>query len=302
MENCFFPNTTVDCGRAAGTVKGETASRRCAPLTAQLGSAYTFHVVGKKPTSNARSAPHVATPHLTFASGGILTGGLTRCRFSSTLCISFRLPESVYNAMAFIPTPNAVRVSIEFTFGLSTVVLTLAFKFPTAPSVADMQELAESLNGWRATYLNPLLHTSAVCTRIKCVDQSSSNAPTYELVPISEQAGTRSGTPLPNNVACVASWLTGNRGRSYRGRMYLFGMVQTDELTTTSFTTSYLTTAAAAAAALGTAATAAGFTHVILSTRANGAPRTTGVATPVTTTRVENLIDSQRRRLAGRGI
>jgi len=204
--------------------------------------------------------------------------------------------------MAFIPTPNAVRGSLEFSFGNVVVVLTMSWKKGSAVSVADMQDLAEELNDWRVADLNPLLHTSAVCEKIKMVDQTTSSSPTFEFSPTADTAGTRSGTPLPNNVAAVATFLTANRGRSYRGRMYNFGMVQSDELTTTAFTTSYITALASAMSNLLGVGNTPGFAPGVISTQAGNVPRTTGVFTPYNTFRVDSFIDSQRRRLANRGI
>lgn len=113
-------------------------------------------------------------------------------------------------------------------------------------------------------------------------------------------AGTGGSVQLPNNVTLCIKWTTENRGRSFRGRTYHVGLTESqvtdNEVVAVAmgqFTTAY--------GALLTDLATAGWPLVIASRYANNQPRITGVATLVTGFSIDPFIDSQRRRLPGRG-
>jgi len=106
---------------------------------------------------------------------------------------------------------------------------------------------------------------------------------------------------LPNNVAAVASIVTGQRGRSGRGRIYIAGLTrgQTEQ--------SYIKGESAVAldaaiAELLPAAAAAGFVLGVYSRWHKKVKRAVGVFTPATGFNLsDGVLDSQRGRLPGRG-
>jgi hypothetical protein len=199
--------------------------------------------------------------------------------------------------MGFVPVPNGVRVSIEFILDGLTVVITLSFLGQQPADAAKLVQLAQAVEGWIATDLSSLLSEDISATTVKAQALDSESAPSI-VWPISPPiAGEDPAEPLPANVALVTTFQTSKRGRSYRGRVYTPG------LPSNALTNAYVFNGAGAAAlsavyaALSTVEAATEMTHVVISRRADGAPRTTGVATPITAYRTGVVPDTQRRRL-----
>ena len=116
-------------------------------------------------------------------------------------------------------------------------------------------------------------------------------------------AGGNATVALPGGTTTAVKHATGVRGRSFRGRSYVVGLAQND-------VASGLVVVArrdAIQAAFNTlrtnlAADAAGDQLVVVSFMENGVWRAQGVATPVVSSSAHQNVDSQRRRLIGRGL
>jgi hypothetical protein len=96
------------------------------------------------------------------------------------------------------------------------------------------------------------------------------------------------------------SWRTGFSGRSFRGRTFYAGIANTevsDNLISTTLAANLL----ADATTLLNDLIAGGHNLVVFSQYADGAPRVTGVGTPINQAIIDNRIDTQRRRLPGTG-
>lgn len=204
--------------------------------------------------------------------------------------------------MAFIPVPNTVKVTLEWLIGGQIVAITLSFTRADAPTVANMNDLLTQLESWRATTLNPLIGTGAVAQRWVATDQTSASGPVVEKPITTSATGGMAGTNQANNVTVACTFITALRGRSYRGRVYEPALTSNQVLNSVAISASAATAITAAYALLNTALLSTGYAHSVASRYANNAPRVTGVATPVTAYRTEVNIDSQRRRLARRGL
>jgi hypothetical protein len=106
---------------------------------------------------------------------------------------------------------------------------------------------------------------------------------------------------LPNNAALVVTQYTDQRGRSFRGRNYIPGLPQSDLEDPSHVTPTQAADWAAVWADLFSTMTTGGYTPVVTSYSFNKVPRTTAVSTPISSVAANNELDSQRRRLAGRG-
>jgi hypothetical protein len=107
---------------------------------------------------------------------------------------------------------------------------------------------------------------------------------------------------VPNNTAYVLSLKTAARGRSSRGRNFIAAIPQSSLLTANTVTSGLRTGLVTAYENLIGVGADLGATWVIVSKISGGAPRTTGVTTPVTTVDTfDDVLDSQRRRQLGRG-
>lgn len=204
----------------------------------------------------------------------------------------------------FIPVANAA--SVELIYQLPSAVGENIFHVRKGSpySAADLVALRTLINNWDSATWASRRVQSVTLFRIviKALDSLGSPMEDYAL-PTPRPGGTVSA-PMPNNVAWAVKKATGLTGRSYRGRWYVLGLGSNVFVSATQ--TIDTTTANTILAALNTLLSnlaAAGHTLGVVSYSSNGAWRTNGLFTPVTSFVYTDLIlDSQRRRLPGRGV
>lgn len=203
--------------------------------------------------------------------------------------------------MPFIPVPFGVRSSLIYLADSQTIVNTLTFRHPTVvPSITEITALNAALKTWYDASFKVNLPARTALVAINTISLESATGPgLFSGYPA--DPGTAGPNSDPYNVTWCASLRTALRGRNYRGRFYVPG------LEPTIVTIPNLITAAAAAAiqaALGqlmTPANVAGFTWVVASRFLNKLPRAVGVANQINSIVGDLTLDSQRRRLPGRG-
>lgn len=164
-----------------------------------------------------------------------------------------------------------------------------------------MQHIAQLVEAWESGTGRGYRHQQSVLDHIVVRDLSTQTGPAIERTPTTVVTGLRPATPAPNNVTVAVKWNTLLRGRSYRGRTFHIGMPM-------DFVTGDQITAAAHDLMIGgydglrtSLAESADQTMVVLSYAHNKFWRDTAVATPIVNCSVNLDLDSQRRRLAGRG-
>lgn len=117
-------------------------------------------------------------------------------------------------------------------------------------------------------------------------------------------SGSLVGDGLPLNVAACVTLSTGRSGRAGRGRFYA-GCLGEGATTGSRFSAGFVNSINSAFDALVNLEAVSGdpqFALVVYSTELNSLPRPTGLATEVTSAYLrDNVVDSQRRRLPGRG-
>lgn len=205
--------------------------------------------------------------------------------------------------MAFIPVPNTVEAHIIQSLLGEIIENTLYFVWPEAVLASEVAQLAASVGTWFLTSQLPNLSEQLTYLRTETQDLTTEGAPAYT-------DATGVGTPggvahpsLPGGTAFCASFRTALGGRSFRGRNYVGGVDVTsqagNQITSAAgdlMIAAYNALPAAVAADLPDAQ------WCVVSRYHLGAPRTSGVTTPVITAVATNYdLDSQRRRLAGRG-
>lgn len=200
--------------------------------------------------------------------------------------------------MPYVPFEDCVSVSVCGVYSGQRVCITLGFCKDTF-SLGDIALLKTDIEDWLGTDLVPLQNPGMTWDEIVITNLTTVSSPSYEYS-ISE-VGTLNVARMPNNVAMCVTFNTDLRGRSYRGRNYIPALTTGQSTSPVEWTASAIADMLAAYAALAAAVDADGWTHVVLSRYNNLEQRTVGVATPVTGYAVDTSIDSQRRRLAGRG-
>lgn len=203
--------------------------------------------------------------------------------------------------MAFIPVPNCVKVSLEWLIAGQRVVMTLSFRKAEAVTESDLEAVAGATKDWYDDHLKAHMNSGAVLDNVRVQDLTTETSPTFNLGPGLNDAASGSGAQAPLNAAVVASFHTGLRGRSFRGRAYVPGINVADIASAGAISGTLATNLATDFARIDAIESATGFEHVVISRFTGKAPRTTGIATTVTGVAVDTNIDSQRRRLFGRG-
>lgn len=202
--------------------------------------------------------------------------------------------------MPFIPAENTVEVQMIFSYQLQVCQNVYHVQLPGEPTQPDLIDIAEAFKDWWDTNLKPLVSSACALTRIICKDISSENDDAIEYSTGLPIAGTGGANSLPNSVTLAIKWVTGLAGRSFRGRTYHIGLDES-QVTGNEVLTTPFNALGAAYNALVPAIAALGYTLVVCSKFSDGAARTACVLTEILGAVADNIIDSQRRRLPGRG-
>lgn len=205
--------------------------------------------------------------------------------------------------MPFVPADNVAQVAARYTVSGQQVENTLYFEHTSEPDEAALLVIATFVGSWRDTFLKAIQGAHCSFREAYAVSLQTAFSPTATYTPASPIAGTYSGTPLPNNTTLAVSFRTNGRGRSARGRNYAVGLTET-ALSSTLGQAVQATYAADIIEAYEylLTDTPADWSWVIVSRYVNGSPRANGLVIPVTNVILTDLtVDSQRRRLPGRG-
>jgi len=205
--------------------------------------------------------------------------------------------------MAFIPVANTAQLDLIYLQDGQRIENTLYAKFPSAPSPTDIADLASAVKAAWVDNIMPLLSSTVSLIAVEASDLTSDSGPQAVDTGGLPVAGDVTSRAMPNNVALCVSFRTGLRGRSFRGRNYLPGM-SSDAVSegVNEVNAAYQTSVRNAYLAVQLTIEGVGAEWVVVSRFHDGAPRVSGVATPVTNVVfTDNIVDSQRRRLPGRG-
>ncbi len=203
--------------------------------------------------------------------------------------------------MAFIPVPLGVRSSIVYLAEGQICVNTLHFRFATVPTVTNMANLNTALHTWYTGTLKATVPSNFGLSQINTVSLENQSAPSSVLSISPLEFGTSGTNSMPMNVAWCASLRTVNRGRNFRGRYYSPGVPTSFVSGTNSMNPTSAGQIQTALAALLTPANVANFIWVIASRYFARVPRVSGIMTDVNAVVGDLTMDSQRRRLPGRG-
>lgn len=201
---------------------------------------------------------------------------------------------------AFIPVPNVAKLTMGYRMNDSDMMNVHYFEKSGGWNASSIEQLAvEAAAAWGAhlSALQPAALTLRTATALSLFEPDSN---VFEL-PVSSE-GTRPGEILPGNVTLAVKFLTGFSGRSRRGRMFWLQLVEDDVANDTvdaEFLEDLLNGIAQFFQAIETAIT--GTNHVVVSYCQDGLWLTEGETTVVNGYTSEGIVDSQRRRLTGRG-
>lgn len=190
--------------------------------------------------------------------------------------------------------PRVARVAMLFQRDTRTLVNTFHVSKATALTSADLINIAGIFSSWWTTAYRPYSASAVALKQVQVRKLDPSDPLAYDLDVSPPSAGAVGTNPDTAASTQTASWRTGFAGRKYRGRFYAVGLTEAATANDDSIGSS--TTAALSNAALSLIASvvAASFQLVVFHKADN-------TFTQILTAIVENLVDSQRRRLANRG-
>lgn len=203
--------------------------------------------------------------------------------------------------MPYIPVPNTAQLELIYDWG-GQVCETVLHYVKASPWTVDLlTDLCESATlEWDAV-MQTQMPTTLSLIGVRATDLASQTGAVVNYGTGLPLAGTAVSPSLPNNVALVVTKRTALRGRSYRGRLYHPGLNEGQVTGNIVGPSSVATIVGLWNNFLSLAVTGDEANMCVVSRYNNLAPRVTGVATLVTNLTSDGFVDSQRRRLPGRG-
>lgn len=205
------------------------------------------------------------------------------------------------DAMAFIPVPGVVEAELVYEQFGQIVENTLYFQYAAPADAGVLTDLCNYLIGWWTEQMASNINQVVTLLRVVATALDSDSAPSISITAPPDTSGEDTSEALPGNASWTISFHTAGRGRSSRGRNYVPGL-SADGTSGNQVTSGFAANVRTAYENILTGAGAPDALHVVVSRYHNNAPRAEGLAVQVTSYVITDLnIDSQRRRLNGRG-
>jgi len=202
--------------------------------------------------------------------------------------------------MAFQSVPETAEINHIFSLNAQIVQNTHYAKRPGGYGLADLQNLADAIDGvFLTTFVNDMPPEAIYLrTEVRGLELENDQIATAF---VGTGAGTDPNSALPNNVTFAIKKLSGLTGRSARGRVFWIGIPRNK----LSGVNENLLDAAYAALIVEdiefvrtTIEGLAGWDAVLVSRFTGGAARDTGVTFPwITTSNTDLIVDTHRGRL-----
>jgi len=203
--------------------------------------------------------------------------------------------------MPFIPAPNVGQFNLLFSLDGQTVENVFHSRFASAPDVTTLGLVGLAYKDWWVDNMAPILSPDISLVQVVAVDLTTDSGATATVITDLPHAGSNGESAVPNNVALCVSLRTANRGRSFRGRSYVAGLGESS-VTVSRVNTILVGQIVSAYNELITTLQGIDAPLVVVSKFHDRAARTEAVSTAVETALcIDNVVDSQRRRLPGRG-
>lgn len=204
--------------------------------------------------------------------------------------------------MAYIPVPLCAQLELIYSWASQQCETVLHYTKDDAWTPTQLQSLADvAITTWVAN-VRPWCGNTLSLTSVVATDLQSQSGASITRAGGLPSAGTQTGDVLPNNCALVVTKRTQNRGRSFRGRIY-HPAIPEAQISGNSPSGAYVTGVVNGWNAFLALTIAGPLTAqlVVVSRFTNNSPRVTGITTPVISLTSDGVMDSQRRRLPGRG-
>jgi hypothetical protein len=189
---------------------------------------------------------------------------------------------------------DVVRVTIFGTRDTRQVLNTFHVSNTAGWNLSSMATLANDVVSWISTSYKTLVSTPITWYLVSVRLYNPSNPLAYDQSISPPIAATQAGPAEAGNVTATLSLRTGLAGRKYRGRLYVAAISENHVAQNDLLTSSYVILAGTVTQALLTAMNVGTRAIAIFHKLTNTYTNVNGYA-------IENIVDSQRRRLPGRG-
>lgn len=202
--------------------------------------------------------------------------------------------------MAFPSTPGLIKAEFRYTWAGQLVENVIHINNNGVnPSSAQLVSLGGALKSWWQGNLQALQAGSVELREIYL--ETYVGFLSISHTEVVAEDGSNVAESMPNNVTLCMSLRSGFTGRNRRGRLYHIGL-SVDQVNHNTVLTSTRNALLAAYSALQAAIDTEGMIWVVASFTFNGEPLSEADTVPITAvTVVDDTVDSQRRRLPGRG-
>ncbi len=204
--------------------------------------------------------------------------------------------------MGFVPVPDVVQVEFRCEMDGQLVENRWHVDCLHEPTADDLTNIANNVatvltNDWK-----PQMPADVTLREIHLRSLHALNHLEHTALFTVGTVGGLANPLLPSNVSVCVSLRSQFTGRSARGRLYWIGLTEND-VSFSTISATRLTGIVAAVQAMIDALVAASFRWCIVSYRSGGIPRPGGPVKFIVETAlvVDDVVDSQRRRLPGRG-
>jgi hypothetical protein len=203
--------------------------------------------------------------------------------------------------MDYIPVADTVQVDLFMIWDGQSIENVFHFKPDVAVDPFIMFDLGAHLVTWWNANRKTDMPTNLQLSAIKLTDLSTQTGTVVNYGTGLPLVGTNVSPSLPNNCALVVTKRTAKRGRSFRGRIYAPGLVEAG-VTGNTVSAGFVTAALNAYGLIRNFAVGAtNWDMVVVSRKQGGQWLVNGETNEVTTFTSDGVVDSQRRRLPGRG-
>lgn len=204
--------------------------------------------------------------------------------------------------MPFIPANDVLQVELFMSWDSQLIETVLHFKPVVAGfNLTQIGDLGDALVTWWNANLKASAPTTLSLTGVKLTDLTDATASVVDISSGLPIVGTSVSPSMPNNVACVFTKRTAKRGRAYRGRIYHPGLTEAAVVGNTVAAGSVSGFITIYNLLRSFTANTKVWNLVVVSRQFEGQPRLTAEVEKVTGFTSDGIIDSQRRRLPGRG-
>lgn len=203
--------------------------------------------------------------------------------------------------MAFQPVPNGISCEIRSTLFAQQVENIIYFEQAGTPTAADVQEVAEAVEAWFIGSILPNLGSNVIYREVYARSLVTAAAPEWTANTNTGDVGGNAAGTLPNNVTWAVKFTTGLTGRSTRGRNYIYGVPE-NMVGGNDVDPDWAAAIVAGYQDLLAAPFPTDFVWSVLSRVQNHVVLANGLLYPINTVSfTDTVVDSQRRRLPGRG-